>query len=74
MHLLRDIYKENNGSTITESSPKGDGFLARTTIEWENEQNKFENIVNRNVNMRIGAVLSLKGGMLKTLLFPINLK
>tara|TARA_A100000164_G_scaffold66978_1_gene55630 strand:- start:1403 stop:2803 length:1401 start_codon:yes stop_codon:yes gene_type:complete len=68
------IYKENNGSTITESSPKGDGFLARTTIEWEHEQNKFENIVNRNVNMRIGAVLSLKGGMLKNLIIPYKLR
>jgi uncharacterized protein (TIGR01777 family) len=68
------IYKENNESAITESSPKGSGFLARTTIEWENEQDKFKNIVNRNVNMRIGAVLSLKGGMLKNLLVPYKFK
>ena len=68
------IYEENNESAITENSAKGSGFLARTTIEWEKEQNKFNNVVNRNINMRIGAVLSPKGGMLKNLITPYKFK
>ncbi len=68
------IYKENNASEITEHSAIGSGFLAKTTIEWEKEQNKFKNVVNRNINMRIGAVLSLKGGMLKNLIIPYKFK
>jgi len=50
----------------------GDGFLSKVTKQWENEAQKFEQIgVNLSI-VRIGIVLSSKGGALPKLYKPIK--
>ena len=64
------FYGNNPNYEIIESSMKGDGFLSETTKIWEDCQNKFKAISKRVVNLRIGAVLSRKGGFLKSMTIP----
>ncbi len=53
---------------LTESSPSGSGFLPDVCAEWENEANIASDIGVRVINLRIGVVLSPRGGMLVSLL------
>ena len=64
------IYGSSSDSIISEDSLPGTGFLAETTKNWEIEQNKFKRFSERNINLRIGAVLLYNGGFLKPLLIP----
>lgn len=66
-------YGTNNNKKLNESNSLGDGFLANTTNEWEKEQNKFNDYSDRNINLRIGTVLSNKGGLLKILETPAKM-
>jgi len=57
----------------TETSPKGQGFLARLTADWEMvAQHELPSSI-RLVLIRTGVVLSNKGGMLPKLTLPIKL-
>lgn len=58
-------YKKNSTELMTEESDAGDDFLARTVQQWENASKKFNNSGIRTVILRIGIVLSLRGGALK---------
>ncbi len=66
-------YYGNQGDQIvTEQSPKGKGFLADVCEKWEAAtQIALENGI-RVVNLRIGMVLSSKGGGLKQMLTPFQ--
>jgi uncharacterized protein len=58
---------------LTETSPAGTDFLANVTKQWEDEVNKIESLGIRVVKIRIGIVLSEKGGALKEMMLPIKL-
>ena len=67
------IYGSNPGKELDEYHTKGSGFLADTTHEWEMEQNKFAEYSKRNINLRIGMVLSANGGILSATRIPFKL-
>ena len=65
------IYGNDQGhSRLTENSPVGHDFLARVTDAWELSTSKVAALGIRVVQLRIGVVLSHKGGALAKLLAP----
>jgi len=58
---------------FTESSPPGADFLAQVTNQWEAASEKMNSLDIRVVKLRIGIVLSEKGGALKSMATPIKL-
>jgi uncharacterized protein (TIGR01777 family) len=67
-------YYGNRGDEIlTEESPSGTGFLPEVCREWESATEAAANAAIRNVNLRIGLVLSPNGGALKQMLLPFRL-
>lgn len=66
------IYRQGN-EWLEESSEKGDDFLAQICKEWEHEAEKIQALNIRTVIFRFGHVLSVHGGMLREMLFPIKL-
>lgn len=58
---------------VDESSPAGNGFLARVCVEWEAEASKAESSGVRVVLLRTGVVLHRDGGALQKLLLPFKL-
>ena len=53
---------------LTEKSPKGEGFLSGVCEQWEEAVRALKEKGSRIVNLRIGMVLSGKGGALKQML------
>lgn len=66
-------YGNQGDKVLTEVSPKGQGFLADVCEEWENATRIASEKGIRTVNLRIGMVLSPKGGALKKMLLPFQL-
>jgi uncharacterized protein (TIGR01777 family) len=66
-------YGDRKDETLTEASPPGKDFLARTCQEWEAEACKAETPGLRVARMRIGIVLGRGGGALEQMLFPLPL-
>ncbi len=67
-------YYGNQGEQIlTESSPKGQGFLADLCEQWEKATQAAEKKGVRTIHLRTGLVLSPKGGGLKQMLLPFQL-
>lgn len=65
------IYGNDQGhSRLTENSPAGHDFLAHVTDAWELSTRKVAALGIRVVQLRIGVVLSHKGGALAKLLAP----
>ena len=60
------------GELQTESSKKGQGFLSDVVEEWESTANKMEPFCDRIVKIRIGIVLTKKGGALSKMAMPIR--
>ncbi|MCC2677687.1 MAG: cell division inhibitor [Pseudobdellovibrio sp.] len=60
------FYGDRGNEELTESSPKGSGFLSDVCKEWELEAQSFSG--ERLVILRFGMVLSPNGGALKTLI------
>ena len=58
---------------LTEESQPGTDFLAQVTREWEQEVDKFTTLGIRIVKLRIGIVLSERGGALKSMALPVRL-
>ena len=58
---------------FTEASPAGIDFLAQVTKQWEEASEKINSPDIRVVKLRIGIVLSEKGGALKSMATPIKL-
>lgn len=68
------IYGTDRGEEVlNEDSSKGVDFLAEVTKKWEASSSKFEEINIRTVLIRIGVVLSEKGGVLERMSQPIKL-
>ncbi|MCL4267026.1 MAG: TIGR01777 family oxidoreductase [Anaerolineae bacterium] len=66
-----DYYGNVPGETVvTESSPKGSGFLSDVTEQWEGATAVVETIGVRRLVLRTGLVLSLDGGALPQTMLP----
>lgn len=66
-----DYYGNVPGDTaVTETSPKGSGFLSDVTEQWEASTAVVETLGVRRVVLRTGIVLSLEGGALPQTMLP----
>ncbi|MFY0591615.1 TIGR01777 family oxidoreductase [Roseivirga sp.] len=61
---------EKGNSIVSETSEVGTDFLAHVTDAWETATNKVKSLNIRLVQLRVGIVLSKKGGALVELLKP----
>lgn len=61
-------YGDRGDELLTESSPPGKGFLADTAVAWEREALAARDLNMRVAVLRIGVVLSPRGGALAKLL------
>ena len=66
-------YGDRADEILTENSPKGDGFLADITAEWEDATAPASDAGIRVCNMRIGVVLSEAGEMPGSMVKPFKL-
>ena len=67
-------YYGNRGTEIlTETSSPGTGFLADLCRDWETSVETLRPLNTRIVQVRIGVVLSLRGGALAKMLTPFSL-
>ena len=65
-------YGFEGDSVFTEDSAAGKDFLAQVTKQWEEEVDKVASLGIRVVKIRIGIVLSEKGGALEKMVLPIK--
>ncbi|MEM6734694.1 MAG: TIGR01777 family oxidoreductase [Bacteroidota bacterium] len=63
---------DTGSSIVDETTEKGKGFLADVVEDWENEVSKFDELNIPNGKVRVGVVLSEKGGALAALAKPIR--
>ncbi|MBS1491174.1 MAG: TIGR01777 family oxidoreductase [Bacteroidetes bacterium] len=61
-----------NEKIATEEDNSGNDFLARVTEQWELEADQFHRLNIRTVKIRIGVVLSKKGGALTKMAIPVR--
>ena len=66
-------YGDRGDEILGEKSPIGRGFLPEVCSEWENASRGAAEAGVRTVNVRIGLVLSPKGGALGKMLTPFQL-
>jgi uncharacterized protein (TIGR01777 family) len=66
-------YGSRGDETLTEDSPRGEGFFPDTCVAWEEATNPARDAGVRTANLRIGVVLSPKGGALGKQLLPFKL-
>lgn len=66
-------YGDRGEETLTEDSPAGSGFLAEVCREWEAATEPAAAAGIRTVNLRLGMVLSPRGGALPQLARPVRL-
>ncbi len=66
------LYGDRGDETLTESSPRGRGFLADVVEQWEAAAREAESVA-RLVILRFGVVLARDGGALKKMLLPFKL-
>ena len=66
------FYGDRGNELLTETASKGNDFLSKTTQLWEKSSEKIESLAIRRVLLRIGIVLSLKGGALPKTAFPLH--
>lgn len=66
-------YGHTAAESRVETDSAGTGFLAELTKTWEETQELIYPLVKRNVLLRIGIVLSKRGGALKEMLKPAAL-
>jgi uncharacterized protein len=66
-------YGDRGDTPLDEASDPGQGFLADVCQQWEAACEPARNAGLRVVNLRIGVVLSAKGGSLPAMAFPIRL-
>lgn len=66
-------YGHRENEKLTESASAGnDGFLSESCIQWEASAEKAAPVSERMAIVRIGVVLSTKGGALEKMLLPFN--
>ena len=66
-------YSDRADEILTETSPKGEGFLADVTEEWEDATLPAVEAGVRVCNMRIGVVISETGELPQSMLTPFKL-
>lgn len=66
------FYGDDNKKEFTEESHEGNDFSAHTCFEWEAANAQNMNAMVRTVILRIGIVLSLKGGALSEVIRPLR--
>lgn len=66
-------YGDRGDEPLTETSPRGTGFLAELCEEWEHAALAAAELGVRVVCLRIGVVLSSKGGAVAKMLLPFKL-
>lgn len=66
-------YGDRGTEILSEQSPAGGGFLAEVCREWEAACEPARQAGIRVVNLRIGVVLTPKGGALAKMLFPFKM-
>jgi hypothetical protein len=66
-------YGDRADEILREDSPAGRGFLSEVCLEWEDATRGASDAGIRTVNLRIGLVLSNKGGALEKILTPFKL-
>ncbi len=66
-------YGDRSDNRLIESDGPGTGFLADVTVAWEKAHQQVSDMIERSVILRIGIVLSTKGGALKEILKPTAL-
>jgi len=67
------FYGNRGDELLREESPGGQGFLSEVCREWEDASRIAAEAGIRTVNIRIGLVLSAKGGALRSMLTPFKL-
>jgi uncharacterized protein (TIGR01777 family) len=67
------FYGNRGDELLREDSPSGQGFLPEVCREWEDASRIAAEAGIRTVNIRIGLVLSAKGGALEKMLTPFKL-
>ena len=67
------FYGERGDTLLDENAVAGTGFLADVCREWEHEAEAAKDLGLRVVKVRIGVVLSPKGGALAKMLLPFKL-
>ncbi len=67
------FYGDRGDEVLGENSPMGRGFLPEVCSEWEKATQAATDAGIRVVNIRIGLVLSAKGGALPKMLTPFKL-
>ena len=67
------FYGNRGDEKLFENSKKGNGFLADVCHQWETATAKVSQVGIRVANIRLGMVLSSKGGALKKMLFPFKI-
>ncbi len=67
------FYGNRSDESLTEASPAGSGYLADLCRDWEAACEPAREAGMRVVNLRIGVVLSAKGGALQKMLFPFKM-
>lgn len=67
------FYGNRGDDVMTEESPSGQGFLPEVCRSWEEASQVAAEAGIRTVNIRIGLVLSPKGGALGNMLTPFKL-
>lgn len=67
------FYGNRGAEVLSEASPGGRGFLSEVSREWEAATRTAAEAGIRTVNIRIGLVLSPKGGALQKMLMPFRL-
>jgi len=67
------FYGDRMHEKLTEQTPRGTGFLADVCADWEAACEPAREALIRVVNLRIGVVLSAKGGALSAMLAPFKL-
>ena len=67
------FYGDRGQEVMDESSEAGPSFLSETCREWEEATAPARDAGIRVINLRIGVVLSPKGGALKKMLLPFKL-
>jgi len=63
---------EDNDTLLTEEFPAGKDFLADVTRQWEDEMDRIATLGIRLVKLRIGIVLSDRGGALVQMARPVR--
>lgn len=66
-------YGDRGADKLPESAPPGnDGFLSESCIQWEASAKKADLVCDRLSIIRIGVVLSTKGGALEKMILPFR--